>query len=39
VQDLARCVVVDDLGLTAEHKAHGSAETDGGQRFIRDVEQ
>jgi hypothetical protein len=39
VQHRALDVVVDNLGLAAEHQAYGAAETDGGQRFIRHVEQ
>ena len=39
VQYRARRVIVDDLGLAAQHEAYGSAETDSGQRFIRHVEQ
>jgi hypothetical protein len=39
VQYRTRSVVVDNLGLTAEHEAHGSLEADSRQRFIRDVEQ
>jgi hypothetical protein len=32
-------VIVDHLGLAAQHQAHGAAQADGGQRFIRHVEQ
>ena len=39
VQHRALDVVVNNLGLAAEHQAHGAAEADGGQRFIRHVEQ
>ena len=39
VQDRSVGVVVDNLGLAAEYQAHGTAEADGGQRFIRHVEQ
>jgi len=39
VQDRTLGVVVDDLGLAAEHQAHGAAQAHGSQRFIRDVEQ
>jgi hypothetical protein len=39
VQDRALDVIVDNLGLAAEHQAHGAAQAHGGQRFIRHVEQ
>src|SRR5260370_834794 len=32
-------VVVNDLGLLAEHQAHGAVQADRGERLIRDVEQ
>jgi hypothetical protein len=39
VQDRAFDVVVDNLGLAAQHQAYGAAQAHGGQRFIRHVEQ
>jgi hypothetical protein len=39
VQYRALDVIVDDLGLAAEHQAHGAAQAYGRQRFIRHVEQ
>jgi hypothetical protein len=39
VQDRAGRVIMDNLGLTSEHKAHCSPEADSCQRFIRHVEQ